>query len=327
MLDKSFWLPEQVNALASGLDDLFILLIWISLAAIVFVLGPMLWMVFRYRANADVPRDNPPSHHLGLEIAWTLIPTAVLIAIFFWGAEGYTRMSVPPPDAIEIRATGQKWFWSFDYPEHGFRIQASRAADAERAENGEPEGLVVPVNQPIKIVGSSSDVIHSFYVPAFRVKKDMVPNRYTVATFQATKEGVYDLLCAEYCGTDHSRMVTKVSVVSQDAFDTFVTEQAQAAEGPVDGATVFTRSGCVGCHAMGDTPSALGPNLRGLYGKEERLADGQTVLVDENYLRESIVNPMAKVVQGYNPVMPSYAAQLSEKELTALVLYLRNLPE
>jgi cytochrome c oxidase subunit 2 len=327
VFNPRFWLPESVNTLASGMDEFFMFLIWMSLISLVLVLGPMLWFVVRYRAGSRVARHKPPSHNLWLEVAWTLVPTALLVGIFFWGAEGYTRMSVPPADAMEIRVTGQKWFWRFDYPQQGISLQGSRSSDAQRATAGQPEGLVVPVGQAVKIVGSSSDVIHSFYVPAFRVKKDMVPNRYTVATFQASKEGVYDLMCAEYCGTDHSRMITKVSVVSQEVFDGFVQAQVEQSKVPVDGGVVFDRSGCAGCHSIDGAAAGIGPGLKGLWGRKERMKDGELVAVDENYVRESIMQPMNRIVEGYAPVMPSYAAQLSEEELTALVLYLRGLSD
>jgi len=325
MFDSRFWLPEQVNTLAGGVDELFMFLIWVSVISLILVLGPMVWFVIHYREGNDVNRDRPPSHSFWLEATWTIIPTVFLIGLFFWGADAYTRMSIPPEGAMEIRVNGQKWFWRFDYPAEGISIQASRITDAERASAGELEGMVVPVGQPVKIVGSSSDVLHSFYVPQLRVKKDVVPNRYTVATFVASKEGVYDLLCAEYCGTDHSRMTSKVSVVSQEEFDAYVARQIEAASVPADGATVFQRSGCVGCHNVDGTPGGIGPSLKGLWGSEENLQGGATVMVDEEYLRESIMNPMAKIVDGYGPVMPSYAAQLSEEEVTALVLYLREL--
>lgn len=325
MFDARFWLPESINSMAEGTDQFFMVLIWVSVVSLLVVLGPMVWMMFRYRSSQDIDRSAPPSHHLGLEIVWTVIPTAILIGVFFWGATGYTKMVVPPTDAMEIRATGQKWFWTFDYPEAGIRVRASLEADEERVKNGTPPGLVVPVNTPIKIVGSSADVIHSFYVPAFRVKKDVLPNRYTVATFQATKEGTYDLFCAEYCGTKHSKMITKVSVVSQEAFDEFIAKQSEESDKPIDGATVFNTSGCAGCHAVVESSGGIGPSLHELWGRTETLVDETTVVADENYIRESIVNPMEKIVLGYSPMMPNYSGQLSEDELNALVLYIRDL--
>ena len=325
MFDAEFWLPESVNALAQGSDDLFIFILWVTVVSLVSVLGAMIWLAFRYRAGSNIARGKAPTHHLGLEVAWTLIPTAILGVIFVWGTRDYTRMSIPPENAMEIRVTGQKWFWTFDYPEQGVRLQATQELDQKNEAEGRPVGLVVPANVPVKLIGSSADVIHSIYVPAFRLKKDVLPNRYTTTTFEATEPGVYDLFCAEYCGTKHSGMITKVSVLEQAEFDAYMAEAQEAADGPVDGEALFTASGCAGCHAVVEASGGLGPALYGLYGREERLTTGDTIEVDDNYLRESIVNPMTKIVEGYGPVMPSYAGQLSEDELTALVVYLKQL--
>ena len=263
---------------------------------------------------------------MALEVTWTLIPTIILGVIFFCGTRTYVQMSIPPENAMEIRVMGQKWFWTFDYPEQGIRVQATEQIDAQKKDAGEPVGLVVPVDTPVTLIGSSTDVLHSMFVPSLRVKKDVVPNRYTTATFQATKEGVYDFFCTEFCGTKHSGMLTKVTVLSQEAFDAFVTTAQEAASGPVDGAVVFAASGCAGCHSVADGAAAgIGPGLYAAYGKEERLVGGETLIIDENYIRESIENPMAKVVEGYGPVMPAYAGRLSEEELTALVVYIKDL--
>jgi cytochrome c oxidase subunit 2 len=290
------------------------------------VMGAMIWFAYRYRAGQPVIHDGPiPTHHLGLEVAWTLIPTAILGVIFVWGTRDYTTMSIPAPDAMEIRVTGQKWFWTFDYPDYNVRIQATPEATERARIDGDPVGLVVPVNTPVKLVGSSVDVIHSIFIPAFRVKKDVLPQRYTVATFEATEEGEYDLFCAEYCGTNHSRMITKVSVVSEEIFTKFMANEETKSVGPADGSLVFSGSGCAGCHAVTPGTAGVGPSLHGLYGRSEPLTDGTTVLADENYLRESIMKPMVKIVEGYGAIMPSYSGRLNEDELNALVLYIRGL--
>ena len=327
MFDPRFWMPESVNALAEGTDSLFMFILWVSVISMVVVCGAMIYLAVRYRASADVARDNPPRDHLGLEVTWTLIPTVILMVIFYWGTRDYVRMSIPETDAMEVRVMGQKWFWTFDYPEQGIRLQATEELDAKNVKEGRPVGLVVPVDTPVRLVGSSTDVLHSVFIPSFRMKKDVVPNRYTTTGFRATQEGVYDLFCTEYCGTKHSGMITKVTVLSQAEFASFVEEAQEAAEGPVDGSTLFASSGCAGCHTVaGDAPAGgIGPALYEVFGREERLTTGDTVLVDENYLRESIENPVAKVVEGYGPVMPSYAGRLSEEELTALIVYLKGL--
>lgn len=326
MFEADFWFPPSVNALAAGTDDLFIFILWVTVISMAVVMGTMMWFAYRYRAGQPILKEGvPPTHHLGLEVAWTLIPTAILGVIFVWGTRDYTAMSIPPTDAMEVRVTGQKWFWTFDYPSHNIRIQATPEATQRARIAGDPVGLVVPINTPIKLVGSSVDVIHSIFIPAFRVKKDVLPQRYTVATFEATEEGEYDLFCAEYCGTKHSGMITKVSVVSEDAFAEFMAKEETKSARPVDGAQVFSGSGCAGCHAITPDTAGVGPSLHGLYGRSEPLADGTTVLADENYLRESIMKPMSQIVQGYGAIMPSYSGRLDEDELNALVLYIRGL--
>lgn len=325
MFDAQFWMPESVNALA-GSDDLFMFILWVSVVSMVLVCGAMVWLAFRYRAGADVNRDRPPRDHLTLEVTWTVIPTLILGVIFYWGTRDYIRMSIPPEDSMEIRVMGQKWFWTFDYPEQGIRIQATPELDAQKEVDGEPVGLIVPVDTSVKLVGSSTDVLHSIFVPSFRLKKDVVPNRYTTTTFHATKEGVYDLFCTEYCGTKHSGMITKVTVMSQTDFAAYIEAAQEAAAGPPDGKSLFAASGCAGCHTVVEGgPNGIGPALYGIYGKQEKLTTGESVEVDENYLRESIENPAAKVVEGFAPVMPSYAGRLSEEELTALIVYLKGL--
>ena len=326
MFDAQFWLPESVNALAGGVDELFIFVLWVTVISLVLVLGAMVWFAIRYKAGSGGPRGSMPTHNLALEVTWTLIPTAILGVIFFWGTRDYAKMSVPVGDAMEIRVMGQKWFWNFDYPDYGVRLQATPELDEKNETEGKPVGLVVPVDTSVKLIGSSTDVLHSVFIPAFRLKKDVVPNRYTTTTFVATEPGVYDFFCTEYCGTKHSSMITKVTVLSQTDFDAYMEAAQEAAEGPVDGAVVFASNGCAGCHQVQEgVAGGLGPSLWGLAGREEALNTGEKVLADDNYLRESIENPMAKIVAGYDPIMPSFAGRLSEEELTALIVYMKQL--
>ena len=326
MFDVNFWLPESVNALTEGTDELFMFILWVSVIFTALIVFSMGWLAFRYREGSSADRTKPPRDHLLLEITWTLVPTLLLGVVFFWGTRTYVNMSIPPENAMEIRVMGQKWFWTFDYPEQGIRIQATEELDAKKESEGEPVGLVVPVDTPVKLIGSSTDVLHSMFVPSLRIKKDVVPNRYTTATFHATQEGVYDFFCTEYCGTKHSNMISKVTVLSQADFDAYVAVAQEAASGPVDGATVLAAGGCAGCHTVAEGAAAgIGPALYQVFGREESLVGGEKIIIDENYLRESIENPMAKVVEGYGPVMPAYAGRLSEEELTALVVYLKGL--
>ena len=241
-----------------------------------------------------------PTHNMALEVTWTLIPTAILGVIFFWGTRDYAKMSVPVGDAMEIRVMGQKWFWNFDYPEYGVRLQATPELDAKN-DCGKPVGLVVPVDTSVKLIGSSTDVLHSVFI---RLKKDVVPNRYTT-TFIATEPGAYDFFCTEYCGTKHSNMITKVTVLSQTD-RRLHGGRTGGCRGPV-GATVFASNAA----RLPPSPRGCGGRSRPSLGASRVVKIANTeVLADDNYLRESIENPMAKIVAGYDLIMPSFRSPL-----------------
>jgi cytochrome c oxidase subunit 2 len=221
-------------------------------------------------------------------------------------------MHVAPKDAIEIKATGQKWFWTFDYP---------------NGANGVNE-LVVPVNQPVKLLLSSMDVIHSFFVPEFRVKMDALPNRYTVVWFEATDVGEYNIFCTEYCGTGHSEMLGNVKVLAEPEYEKWLAEsKVDIPEGmslEEAGAKLYISRACNTCHSI-DGSVGVAPSFKGIFGKTEYLTDGSSLTVDENYLRKSILNPQAQIVAGYAPVMPTYQNVLSDRQIDALIAYLKSL--
>jgi cytochrome c oxidase subunit 2 len=231
----------------------------------------------------------------------------VLLGLFYWGFRSWVRTQVPPSDAIEVRVTAFKWGWEFQYPRHGLSFPY----------------LTVPLNKPVKLIMSSKDVIHSFFVPAFRIKKDAVPGRYNVAWFRATKLGSYHIFCAEYCGTEHARMGGSVIVMEPEAYQTWLAG-GPPPESPVKaGEKLFTELNCITCHRPDS--AGRGPLLTGVFGRRVQLASGDSVVADEAYLRESIVNPAAKVVAGYQPVMPTFQGQVSEEQLIALVAYIQSL--
>lgn len=235
----------------------------------------------------------------------------LVIIIFAWGFKGYLRMRVVPANSMEIKVTGQKWFWSFQYPEGANTVNE----------------LVVPVGQPVKLLMSSQDVIHSFYVPAFRIKQDVLPNRYTVAWFEATAVGNYDLFCAEYCGTSHSEMIGKVKVLSNADYLAWIDEAAFSGEGmsPVDlGQKLYTSKACITCHTTDGSPGN-GPSFMNVFGHTVELDDGTTVEADENYIRESILTPRKKIVAGYQAIMPTYQGLLKDREIDALISYIKSL--
>lgn len=320
----SYWMPEDASETVKSVDPTFYFIGIVTTVFFVVIVAIMLFFMIVYRKRREGERTSPVDGSHALEAFWAGVSTVLLFVMFFMGYKGYMELAIPPGDAMEVRVTGQKWFWTFDYPVQGLSVKATMDAQKAAAESGAEVGLVVPVGKNIKIVSSSVDVIHSFFVPAFRIKKDVIPNRYTVQWFNATKEGVYDVFCTEYCGTDHSRMVTKVIVKSQADFDAWVEKTKAESGGPVDGAKVFANNGCGACHAT-DASKKIGPGLGGLFGRDENIQGAGPTKVDDNYLRESIVNPTAKVVEGYAPVMPPFAGRINDAEMNALLDYIKGL--
>ena len=306
----TFWMPPKVSTVAHGVDWLFNFILAISVFFFLLIVVLMVYFIFRYRHREGHAAERSPTHNLGLEITWTVIPLILVIVIFVFGFKGFLDMSTPPANAYEILVEGQKWNWSFTYP------------------NGYVDSnLHVPVNRPIRLVMSSQDVIHSLYVPAFRIKMDVVPGRYSKAWFEATEPGEYDLFCAEYCGTSHSDMIAHVVVHPVGEFERWLEKASDFLETmtPVDaGRKLFQVRGCQQCHSV-DGSAKTGPSLLGVFGHEQALADGSTVVADENYIRESILEPQARVVAGYDPVMPTYQGRLNDREIMAVIEYLKSL--
>jgi cytochrome c oxidase subunit 2 len=230
--------------------------------------------------------------------------------IFFaWGSLIYFQEARPPKGAMEVYAVGKQWMWKFEH-ETGQR---------------EINQLHVPIDRDVKMIMSSQDVIHSFFVPAFRVKADVLPGRFTQTWFHATKAGTYHLFCAEYCGTQHSGMIGQVIVMEPAAYQAWLSGGGATGSLSANGQQLFSQLGCITCHRS-DT-QGRGPNLVGVFGKPVQLADGRTVIADENYVRESILNPGAKIVAGYQPIMPTFQGQVSEESLMALVAYIKSLAQ
>jgi cytochrome c oxidase subunit 2 len=295
---------------ARNVDWLFSFILAISVFFFLLIVVVMTLFVIRYRRREGVEAEASPSHNTAIEVTWTVIPLIIVIVIFFFGFKGFLDIATPPANAYEILVNGQKWNWSFTYP-NGY-------VDAN---------LHVPVDRPVRLVMTSADVIHSLYVPAFRVKRDVVPGRYAKAWFEATEPGEYELFCAEYCGTSHSDMIAKVVVHPPGEFESWLEQASNFLETmtPVDaGQKLFQVRGCQQCHSV-DGTRKTGPSLLGVYGRTEALADGGSVTADENYIRESILEPMAKVVAGYEPVMPTYQGRLKDAEITAIIEYLKSL--
>ncbi len=306
-----FWLPEAASTMAPKIDSLFTFVNVVSGILLVGVVTAMLWFMYRYRRQDPAERPSPVKESKLLEISWIVIPTILVLLVFNWGFKSFVAQKTIPDNAYEIRVQARSWGWSFEYP------------------NGvTTDTLYVPADEPVKTTMSSQDVIHSFYVPAFRVKQDVLPNRYTSVWFEATKEGTYDLFCTEYCGRNHSEMDAEVKVVSRARFDEWLESAGTPDDIPLPelGEKLYTQQGCQGCHSL-DGSDMVGPTWKGLYGKtDHQMADGSTVTADANYLRESILQSGAKVVEGYQNVMPSYAS-LSEREVTGLVEFIKEQSE
>jgi cytochrome c oxidase subunit 2 len=308
-------LPEQASTAASQVDALFFFLLGVSGFFSLLIASLVVSFAIRYRRRSEDDLPRPIHGSLRLELTWTLIPFAISMAIFFWGASLYLEMSRPPDDAIEVFVVGKQWMWKLQHMEGRREINE----------------LHVPLGRPVRLTMTSEDVIHSFFVPAFRIKADVVPGRYTTTWFEATKLGAYHLFCAEYCGTEHSRMIGRVVVMEPAEYqqwlsgrDSGILQTALAAQAPeAAGGQLFTQLGCPTCHR--EQPGALGPSLHGLYGEKVRLADGRSVTADESYLRESIIDPTAKVVAGYQPVMPTFRPRVNEEQLLQLIQYIKSL--
>lgn len=309
MGDKgTFWLPEGASTLAGEVDALFYFVYWISVVIFVAVIAAMVYFMIRYRRRT--PHDRPPVVHESkvLEVTWIVVPTILVLIVFTWGFKVFLKLGVAPPDAYEIQVVGQKWSWQFTYP------NGVRSAE-----------LHVPVDRPVRLQMSSVDVLHSFYIPAFRVKQDVLPNRYSSIWFEATRADTFQVYCTEYCGTQHSGMLTKVIAHEQSAFETWLQESGidPTASPAQRGALLYTQLGCQACHSL-DGTRLTGPSFQGLYGSTHGLADGSSVEVDDNYLRESILEPSAKIVEGYANVMPASYGGLTEDELTALIAFIEE---
>ena len=259
----------------------------------------------RYRAGSSADRSNVPLSSRWLELGWTFTPLAIFLGIFAWAAVVYARFYSGPPDAMTVFVVGKQWMWKAEH------------ANGRR----EIDELHVPLGEPVRLVLSTEDVIHSFFVPAFRIKQDAVPGRYTMIRFTPTQEGEYRLHCAEYCGTDHARMGGRVVVMAPAAFAQWLA-QGDANSLAARGFELFRQKGCSGCHSANSTVHA--PDLAGIYGRVVHLTDGRTLVADETYLRDSILLPKRDVVAGYEPLMPSFQGQLDESELAALITYLKE---
>ena len=303
--------PEAVGPFADNVDSLFYFIFWGSIIIFVGIILITVYFLLAYKRKKDSQlATGQMTHNTLLELAWTIPPTILVLIVFVWGFKGFLHMSVAPLGAQEIHVNAKKWFWEFGYPNGNKAI-------------GE---LVVPINTPIALIMSSEDVLHSFFVPNFRIKRDVLPNRYTKLWFEADKVGNYQVFCTEYCGDGHSAMLGVIRVVSAEDYKAWLADANSGDDLPLDklGEKLYTSKACVTCHST-DGSAKVGPSWKGLFDANRPIAGGSTVKADENYIRESIVNPGAKVVAGFDNVMPTYAGSLNDREISALIAYIKTL--
>lgn len=319
MADKSHvnFLPLVGSDVAQQWDYLFIFLVVLSFAMCVGIFGTMAWFLFKYREKGSPRKVGNVIHNQKAEFLWTFLPTVLVIFIFAWAWMVYKRMSVAPEGAIEIRVIGKQWLWQFQY-DNGYNAINE---------------LVVPENIPVRMIMTSDDVLHSFFIPDFRIKNDVVPGRYTSVWFRARKVGEHLIFCAEYCGTAHSKMLANLKVVPLDEWRKWLSDSEKPAERPASltawGQQLWSKKGCNACHSL-DGVVGVGPSFKGIWGKTVEMSDGSKNLVDENYIRESIEYPGGskdKIVKGFQPVMPSFKGLIDEEELNAIIALIKSLKE
>lgn len=310
------WIPEAASNLAGGVDNVLLVITVISVFFFLLISFFLVYYAIKYRRKSENEETPYITGNMVLEVIWTLVPSVLLMVFFVWGYIEFVDMKTPPKDAVEVNVKAKQWLWEFEYYNGKKTINE----------------LYVQQNRPVRMIMQSDDVLHSFFVPQFRVKQDILPGTYTQLWFTPTKAGTFDLFCAEYCGTGHSKMLAKVNVLPSEAFARWM-EQGKAGAGdaaasdlpPAErGENLYSQRGCNACHSV-DGSAGVGPTLKGIYGKTEELESGETVKVDENYLKESIIVPEAKMVKGYQPVMPSFKGILSDDEITSLIEYIKTL--
>jgi len=301
--------PEQASTFAERVDALYYYLLSVSGFFVLLIFALIFYFAVKYRRRSEGEQTPPILGSIPLEVAWIVIPFILVMIMFVWGASLYFTAFSPPANAMEIFVIGKQWMWKVQHPEGRREI----------------DELHVPIGYPVKLTITSQDVIHSFYIPAFRIKMDAVPGRYTSIWFEASKTGTFHLFCAEYCGTAHAGMGGRVVVMKPSEYEQWLRTGAPEESLVAAGGRLFQQLGCSGCHSQNSIARA--PLLDGVYGKPVPLQSGQVVLADESYIRDSILLPQKDVVAGYAPVMPSFQGRISEEELMQIIAYIRFLGE
>lgn len=302
------FIPDSASTVSGKVDALYFYLSGVTLFFTLLISGVLVFFLIKYRRRSphEIPRPVAGSHKL--ETIWSVIPFLIAMSMFAWGAQIYFQNSRPPKNANEIYVVGKQWMW---------KIQHSTG-------QREINELHVPVGRKIRLIMTSEDTIHDFFIPAFRIKMDVIPGRYTTQWFEATTPGTYHLFCAEYCGMNHSGMIGSVIVMQPTEFDDWLSGNASQQSPAVAGQQLFQSLGCVSCHGT-NGEGGRGPALAGLFGRKVFLANGQTLTADEAYIRESIENPQAKIVTGFNPIMPTFQGQVSPEQLIQIISFIKSL--
>lgn len=304
-------LPPAKSTMAGEVDALFHFINVTSIILLAGITFAIIYFAWKYRRRSDDDVTPVITHNSTLEVTWSVIPLILVMIVFGWGFSGYMNLITAPDDSYEVRVVAKSWLWEFHYQNGTVSVNE----------------LHVPVDRPVKLVMISDDVLHSFFVPEFRVKRDVIPNRYTSVWFEAIDTGEYIIYCTEYCGRAHSDMLATVHVHTQEDFETWL-ETADAFDEDADpvemGEALVTRNGCTACHSA-DGSRMVGPSFQGLWMSERTMTDGEVVTADENYIRESILEPNTRITEGYDPVMPSYQGSIRDREIDAIIEYIKSL--
>jgi len=301
------FMPEQASNFAQEIDLLYFFLIALTFFFSVAIGVAIFYFAIKYRRRREDEIPEPIEGAMKLEVAWTVIPLLISMVIFAWGAKLYFQMYQPPKEALEIFVTGKQWMWRVQHP------------DGQREINQ----LHLPLGRRIKLTMTSEDVIHSYYIPAFRTKADVIPGRYSMIWFEPIKVGTFHLFCAEYCGTNHSKMGGDVVVMEPADYQAWLGGGTREESPTAAGGKLFSSLACITCHM--DENRGRGPTLAGVFGSQVTLDNGTTITADEAYVRESILTPTVKVVKGYTPIMPSFQGQVSEEQILQLISYIKSI--
>ncbi|MGA7157953.1 MAG: cytochrome c oxidase subunit II [Acidobacteriaceae bacterium] len=305
-LHASALFPAEASGIAPYVDALYFFLVLMTIVGVALVATLLLVFSVRYRREKNPVATQIEGSTL-LEATWTIIPLAIFLVAFVWGALLYFRIYDPPTNAMNIYIVGKQWMWKAEHPGGQHEIDA----------------LHVPTGQPIQLTMISQDVFHSFSVPDFRIKREVIPGRYSTVWFEATQVGTYHLFCTQYCGTQHSGMVGEVTVMTPGDYKKWLEQSNSGQSLAQNGERLFASMGCNSCH--NGTAAARGPSLAGVYGSKLTLTDGRQILVDDAYLRDAILNPSEHVTAGFAPIMPTYQGQISEDGLIDLVEFIKNM--